>query len=135
MIAHHFVPNTKCLINVRGVLLDNTFSKCVGKIIVEPKAINTDSFLESHFLLVGNSCKAEQQPILEIKNGNVRVSHGVSISKISDENLYYLGTRGLSKSESTSVLSQSFLMRVLGGITSKSIMELIAKKVLTRDVL
>ena len=52
------------------------------------------------------------KPQLEIFADDVKCSHGATIGQLNEDALYYMRSRGLSKSEAVSVLKQAFLTEI-----------------------
>ena len=52
-VAQHAAPNTTCTTSIKGVLLDGGHSDYVGKILIEKKAQQTNSYLDHNVLVVG----------------------------------------------------------------------------------
>jgi len=81
--ATHMVRNTSCLQDVRGILKDNSDSRYIGSIIIEKEAFQTESFLDDNVLVLGEGTKNQADPVLEIKNNDVKASHGSTTGRIT----------------------------------------------------
>ena len=68
-----------------------------------------NSFLTEKILLLSDEARAEAVPDLEIESDDVKCSHAATISKIPEEQLFYLMSRGLSKFEGESMIVEGFL--------------------------
>jgi cysteine desulfurase / selenocysteine lyase len=55
----------------------------------------------------------DAEPVLEIANDNVKCSHGVTLGQISEEELFYLQSRGVSRQQATSLIVQGFFDTIL----------------------
>ena len=130
--ATHKVRNTSCLQDVRGVLKNNAESKYIGSIVIEEKASLTESFLDDGVLVLGNGTKNQADPILEIKNNDVKASHGSTTGRINEEEIFYLMARGLSKSESENLIVEGFFEKLLNQIEDEQVRNLIAEKLQTK---
>ena len=104
----HKVPNTSCMVSIKGVLFDSSKSDYVGKIIIEKKAQQTTSFLSDDVLNVGDKTKNHSQPILEIEADDVKASHGATTGQVNEEQIYYLMSRGLSREEAEQNIISGF---------------------------
>lgn len=111
----HKAPSTKCLMIVRGVLLDQASAKIKGLIRIDKAAQKSDGFLEERTLLVGDRAKVEAKPYLEIEADDVRASHAASEGMVDAEQLFYLRSRGLSEKQALALLIEGFLHQVLLG--------------------
>ena len=129
--AVHNVPNTSCVIDVRGALYDSSFSNHLGEIYIDKKASNTESYLNDHTLLLGSNSKTISMPNLRIHNNNVRASHGASIGPVSSEKIYYLQSRGFSKKDATDILVSGFFESTFNDITDQNMANTFRQKLLT----
>lgn len=72
-------------------------------------------------LIHSDMAMMDAQPNLEIANDDVECSHGVTISKLSDEDIFYLLSRGLTREESYKKLTQAHFGEILSNIEDKEI--------------
>jgi Fe-S cluster assembly protein SufD len=93
----------KAVVSGRGVVHLN------GTIIVKPGAQNTDSFLEERVMLLSPQARATAIPNLEIEADQVKCSHAATVGRLNDEELFYLESRGLSKTKAAHLIAQGFL--------------------------
>lgn len=108
MNVTHKAPETKSRTNVRGVLSGSAKSVFHGNIRVERNAAKSDSHL-MHKVLAFDSAKAYAIPSLEIKNNDVKSSHGFSLSQLSEQDLFYIMSRGISQDEAKKLAIKGFL--------------------------
>ncbi len=80
-----------------------------GKVFVDENCSNTLSNQISKGLLIDEESKINLTPILEINNDDVVCSHGAASGKADEEVLFYLASRGISKSEAERIYIQGFL--------------------------
>ena len=80
-----------------------------GKVFVDENCTNTQSNQISKGLLIDEESKINLTPILEINNDDVVCSHGAASGKADEEVLFYLASRGISKSEAEKIYIQGFL--------------------------
>ena len=64
-----------------------------------PKAENSTNHTQCDSLLIGDKCGAHTVPYIEVRNPTARLEHEASTSKVSDDQLFYLMSRGLSEEE------------------------------------
>ena len=126
--AVHRVPQTKCLTSIKGVLQDNARSDYVGKIIIEKKAQQTNSYLEDNVIVVGKNTKNRSEPILEIEADDVKASHGATTGQINPEQVYYLQSRGFTKKEAENMIMEGFLASLLNKIKDEKIRDKVVGK-------
>jgi len=119
--ATHKVPHTKCFTYIKGVLQDKARSDYVGKIVIEPTAQQTNSFLEDNVIVVGKNTQNNSQPILEIEADDVKASHGATTGQINPEQVYYLQSRGFSEEEARDTIIEGFFTSLLSRIKDEKI--------------
>ncbi len=105
----HKAPHTKSNAVLKGVAQDQSKIRFFGRIIIEEGCGDTQSFLEERILLLSDKAKAEAIPELEIQTDDVKCSHAASITRIPEEHLFYLQSRGLSSSQAQNMVIEGFL--------------------------
>lgn len=105
----HRAPHTHARTILKGVAEDTSSIHFFGRIIIESECGNTQSFLEERILLLSDKAKAEAIPELEIHTDDVKCSHAASISRIPEEHLFYLQSRGVSKRKAEEMIIEGFL--------------------------
>ncbi|HZZ98894.1 MAG TPA: SufD family Fe-S cluster assembly protein [Candidatus Saccharimonadia bacterium] len=105
----HKAPHTRAETLLRGVAWDRSSINLHGTIVIEKKAQQTNSFLKENVLLMSPNARAEAIPNLEIEANDVKCSHASTISKIPEEHLFYLMSRGLTKRAAEKLIVEGFL--------------------------
>lgn len=95
--------------NFRGVLQGKSRAVFNGMIKVDPQGKNTDAYLNNKHLLMGDHCRADSIPGLQIETDQVKCSHGSTSGKIQPDQLFYLQSRGFHPDEAKTIITQSFL--------------------------
>lgn len=126
-ISTHKVPNTSCVVNIKGVLMDKAKSSYAGKILIEKPAQQTSSFLNQNILVLGEETVNNSQPILEIEADDVKASHGSTTGRVDENIIYYLMSRGLDKSESETLIVEGFFESLLGTIVDGNVRNAVKK--------
>lgn len=109
VIIHHQAPHTRAKTVLKGVGRDQAQVKFVGRIIIDEDCGDSNSFLTERILLLSDDAKAEAVPDLEIKTDDVKCSHAASISRIPEEHIFYLMSRGLSRKAAETLVIDGFL--------------------------
>jgi Fe-S cluster assembly scaffold protein SufB len=105
----HKAPHTSAQTMLKGVAKDNSHIRFFGRIKIEPNCPDTQSFLEERILLLSDKAKAEAIPELEILSDDVKCSHAASISRIPEEHLFYLQSRGIAQKDAEDLVVEGFL--------------------------
>lgn len=109
VVIHHKAPNTQAKTSLRGVARDRSKISFTGRIIIDPDCGNSNSFLTERILLLSDQAKAEAIPDLEILTDDVKCSHAASISRIPESQLFYLMSRGISRTIAEDLIVDGFL--------------------------
>ena len=108
VIMFHESPNTKGNIKIRGVYEQESRAVFSGLIKVAKHAQKTNSYFRDDVLLLDQAL-AESLPTLEIEANDVKASHGSTTSRINDEQLFYLGSRGINSKDARKMIIDGFL--------------------------
>lgn len=106
----HKAPETVSKVNIRGVLFDKSQANFDGLIRIEKGAVNSDGFLRADFLLFDES-KARPLPYLEILENEVKAGHAATVTRVDDEQIFYLTSRGISRKAAEKVIVEGFLSK------------------------
>lgn len=132
--AMHISPNTINNILVHGALKDKATSAYFGMINIDKFAQKTDSYLADKTLLLSGDALANSIPSLKIEANDVRATHGVTVSQIDDEQLFYLMSRGLTQEEAEMMIVEGFFEPVINKIEKEDIKQKIQKIVQERMI-
>lgn len=108
----HAVPNTFSRQLYKGILDDHACGVFNGRIVVQPGAHGTDALQMNRNLLSGKA-KVDTKPQLEIGNDDVRCSHGATIGRLDEAQIFYLRSRGLDRSAAEALLARGFAGEVI----------------------
>lgn len=84
-----------------------------GKIVVAPGADGTEAFQESHNILLSETAVVETSPQLEIYADDVKCSHGATVGRLNEDELFYMRSRGIPEEEAKALQIISFLSPAL----------------------
>lgn len=114
VFQRHIAPFSKSNLVVKGVLKDKAKSSFKGIINVGEEAEMVSAYQINRTLILEDGPVVESIPILEIENDKVeRCSHGSTIGRINEEELFYLETRGINRKNAVNILSIAFLQDLL----------------------
>jgi Fe-S cluster assembly protein SufD len=122
----HIAPNTTSDFAFKGALRDQATTVWRGMIRVEPEAQKTNAYQENRNLLLSPKAHADAIPGLEILANDVRCTHGATLGQVDREQLFYLMTRGLSRSEAERLIVRGFFQDVLDRIDLEPVREALA---------
>lgn len=124
---HHKAPETTSAQLYKGILDDQSEGSFTGKVHVHKDAqlINAEQLNKT--LLLSDQAKANSRPQLEIFADDVKCSHGSTTGQISPEEVFYLQSRGISKTKAMEILSKGFALDVLLKLEKGPIQEKLKK--------
>jgi Fe-S cluster assembly protein SufD len=105
----HKAGHTSAKTTLKGVAKDNSSIRFFGRIKIEENCPGIQSFLEERVLLLSDKAKAEAIPELEILSDDVKCSHAASVSRIPEEHVFYLQSRGISPQDAEDLIVEGFL--------------------------
>jgi len=103
---------------VKGIVQEDSSCNVSGLIKIENNAEKSDSYL-SNKILKFDKATAESFPCLEIKTNDVKASHESSITKIDEDQLFYMMSRGISKEEVKNLIIEGFFDPIINNIKIK----------------
>lgn len=104
----HIGKNTRSTIVSKGISAGHSVNSYRGLVKIMPSAHGARNYSQCDSMLVGSKSGANTFPYIEVKNDTAVVEHEASTSRISEEQLFYLQSRGLSHEESVSLLVNGF---------------------------
>ena len=109
----HLGKNTKSTIISKGISAGKSQNTYRGKVLMQPGAKNARNFTQCDSLLIGDKCGAHTIPYITSKNPSANIEHEATTSKISEDQLFYCLSRGLSEEEAVSLIVNGFCKEVM----------------------
>ena len=107
-VIHH-APRTLAETLIRTLSQDQAFPHYSGLIRMEHGAEQCESYLNHHALLLGEEAQSWTLPSLEILANEVKCSHAATVRTITDDDLFYARSRGITATEARTLLIEAFL--------------------------
>ena len=124
----HEQPNTSSNLLYKNTLYDDSKTIFAGMIVVEDEARHTDAYQTCRNLLMSDTCEANSMPGLEIKADQVKCSHGATSNPVSEDELFYLQTRGIKEPAARQLLTFGFVKEAVNCLENDSLEEVILGK-------
>ncbi len=105
----HFAPNTSSKITSKSISKGKGRASYRGLLKVHKNAGNVKSNVVCDALLLDEESRSDTYPYIEIDEDDVTIGHEASVSKVGEEQLFYLMSRGLSEEEATSMVVSGFI--------------------------
>ena len=105
-----------------------------GLIRVDHGAHFTDAYQKCRNLLLSDDCEANSMPGLEINADQVKCSHGSTSGRLSEEEVFYFQSRGITRQSSEHMISLGFTMEVVARLEDDDVEKMIIRQVEERFV-
>jgi Fe-S cluster assembly protein SufB len=105
----HRAPNTTSKITSKSISMHGGRASYRGLLKVEKGATGSKSNVVCDALLLDETSRSDTYPYIEIDEDDVTVGHEASVSKIGDEQLFYLMSRGLDEEQAVSMVVNGFI--------------------------
>ena len=109
----HIGKNTSSTIISKGISTDFSKNSYRGLVKMTESAHNSRNFTQCDSMLVGDKCSACTFPYIEARNMSSQVEHEASTSKINEEQIFYLQTRGINKENAINLIVNGFCKEVI----------------------
>ncbi len=120
---NHLAPHTTSDLLFKGAVKDQARSVWQGLIYVAPGAQGTDGYQANRNLVLNSGARADSIPGLEIMANEVRCTHGATVSRIDEDQIFYMRTRGVPRKEAERLLIEGFFAEILDRIPFEKIRE------------
>jgi Fe-S cluster assembly protein SufB len=109
----HLGRDTRSTIISKGISAGHGQNTYRGLVRVQPRAANARNYSQCDSLLIGPHCGGHTVPYIEAKNRTARIEHEATTSRISDDQLFYCRSRGLSQEDAVNTIVNGFCKEVL----------------------
>jgi Fe-S cluster assembly protein SufD len=111
--AEHLGQNTKCTMDSKAAVDDQSRSAYKGVQRVGNKADDTKSFQDEDVISLSEEAEVDASPKLMIEDPDVEASHAASAGSLPEEELHYLRSRGLTRKQSKKLVLEGFFEPVI----------------------
>ncbi|MBF8263572.1 MAG: sufB [Parachlamydiales bacterium] len=109
----HIGQNTRSTIVSKGISADESVNSYRGRVYIAPRAKGARNHTQCHSMLVGSRSRANTFPSIEGGNASAQVEHEASVSRMSDEQIFYLQSRGIKKEDAINLIVNGFCKDVI----------------------
>jgi Fe-S cluster assembly protein SufB len=120
----HIAPNTSSTIISKSVSTQGGRTSYRGMLNVSPTAKNVKSRVECDALILDDKSASDTFPVMRINEGSANIEHEATVSKIGEEKLFYLMSRGLSESEAMGLVVSGFIEPIVKELPMEYAVEL-----------
>jgi Fe-S cluster assembly protein SufB len=120
----HVAPNTTSTIISKSISKGGGRTSYRGLLKVYPGAENSKSTVRCDALLLDEASRSDTYPVMEIDEEQVSIGHEATVSKIGDEQLFYLQSRGIDETEATKMIVNGFVEPIVKELPMEYAIEL-----------
>ena len=122
-LIHHIGVATNGDLLYHGAVKGKSRSIFTGLIKIDPTAQQTNSYLKNENLILDTTARTDSIPSLEIDANDVRASHGATTSKIDEEYIFYLMSRGIRRNTAVRMVVEGFFHKVFDRMYNERVRE------------
>jgi Fe-S cluster assembly protein SufB len=109
----HMAPKTTSVVVSKSISRAGGRTSYRGLLRVSPKATGSKANVRCDALLLDENSQTDTYPYMDVREDDISLGHEATVSKIGDEQLFYLMSRGLSESEATALIVRGFIEPVV----------------------
>ncbi len=113
----------------KTIVMDQSKAVFNGVIKVAPHALKTDGQMTNNNLLLGKQAEVDTKPQLEIYADDVKCSHGATVGRIDEEQLFYLQSRGINRRDAEHMMVFAFAAELTESIADESLKSVVMKHI------
>ena len=107
----HLAPNTTSEIISKSIAANGGDATYRGKVRITKDAINSKSIVKCDTIILDDESRSDTVPVNLVENDSSNINHEATVSKISQEKLFYLMSRGLTEDKAKELLIMGFIDR------------------------
>jgi Fe-S cluster assembly protein SufB len=105
----HAAPETTSIIDSKSISKDGGRTTYRGLVRVEEGAHSVKSHVRCDALILDEESRSDTYPYMEIEEKDARIGHEATVSKVGDDQLFYLQSRGLTEQQATAMIVNGFI--------------------------
>lgn len=131
-LQEHAAPNTLSDLLYKNAVTDRAVSSFIGMIRVHPGAQKTNAFQSNRNLILSEGARAISDPKLEIMANDLRCTHGSATSRLNEEHLFYLMSRGLPREDAVRMVVEGFFAELLDRVPIEPLRDRLRRELAAR---
>jgi Fe-S cluster assembly protein SufB len=109
----HLGKKSRSTIVSKGISADESHNTYRGLVKIVPRASGARNYTQCDSMLVGNRCSANTFPYIEVAGSSAQLEHEASTSKMNEEQLFYLQSRGIAREDAINLIVSGFCKDVI----------------------
>lgn len=132
-LQDHYGTATTSDLLFKGIVADRSRSVYSGYIRIHPGAKQSRAYQQNRNIQLSRTARADSNPSLEIaENDILGCTHGATVGKVDEEQLFYLMCRGLDRSTANQMIVEGFLNELIDAIPLASMQQSLRDEISTR---
>ncbi len=128
-LQEHRAPHTLSDLLYKGAVKDTARAVFAGLIRVDWGAQKTNAFQANRNLILSEGARSDSIPKLEIMANDLRCTHGSATSRLNEEHIFYLMSRGLSREQATQMIVEGFFADIFDRIPMEQVRAHLQQKI------
>jgi len=120
----HAAPETTSIIDSKSISKDGGRTTYRGLVRVEKGAHHVKSHVRCDALILDEESRSDTYPYMEIEEKDARIGHEATVSKVGDDQLFYLRSRGLTEQQATAMIVNGFIEPIVKTLPMEYAVEL-----------
>jgi Fe-S cluster assembly scaffold protein SufB len=113
----------------KGALTGESRASYEGLIQIVPNAQETHTYLQTHQILLSPKAKGDAIPSLIVETDNVSASHGGTVGELDEDQIFYMMTRGLARTEAVRILLEGYFEEVVQRLEDPGLEALVRRRI------
>lgn len=105
----HLAPHTSSTVTSKSISKDGGVAVYRGQLLVAPNAHDCTANVECDALLLDDISRTDTIPDIKIRNNDVTIAHEATVGKLSEEDIFYLMSRGIAEEEARAMIVNGFI--------------------------
>ncbi|HIH55549.1 TPA: Fe-S cluster assembly protein SufB [Candidatus Woesearchaeota archaeon] len=107
--VYHLAENTSSTIKSKSISKDGGITSYRGLVKIKKGAINSKCAVSCDALMFDNKSQSNTYPSIDVQESNADIVHEATVGKISEEQIFYLQSRGLSQEQAVQMIVSGFI--------------------------
>jgi Fe-S cluster assembly protein SufD len=116
----------------KGALTGESRASYEGLIHIVKDAQETDTYLQTHSMLLSPRAKGDSIPSLIVETDNVKASHGGTVGEVDEDQIFYMMTRGIPRRDAVRILVEGYFEEVIARLHDPVLEELVRDRIASK---
>lgn len=113
----------------KGALTGESRASYEGLIHIVKDAQDTDTYLQTHSMLLSPKAKGDAIPSLIVETDNVKASHGGTVGEVDEDQIFYMQSRGIPRRDAVRILVEGYFEEVIQRLHDPVLEEMVRERI------